>query len=46
MFDIYGLDVVAQYENQIMGTLPPHLFAVGKETPLYLKGQGHEIWFG
>ena len=30
MFDIYGLDVVAQYENQIMGTLPPHLFAVGK----------------
>jgi hypothetical protein len=29
MFDIYGLDVVAQYENQIMGTLPPHLFAVG-----------------
>ena len=30
MFDIYGLDAVAQYENQILGTLPPHLFAVGK----------------
>ena len=42
MFDIYGLDAVAQYENQILGTLPPHLFAVGKyseiyETPLYLQ---------
>ena len=30
MFDIYGLDSVAQYENQVLGTLPPHLFAVGK----------------
>ena len=29
MFDIYGLDTVSQYENQILGTLPPHLFAVG-----------------
>ena len=29
MFDIYGLDYVAQYENQILGTLPPHLFAIG-----------------
>ena len=29
MFDIYGLDTVAQYENQVLGTLPPHLFAVG-----------------
>ena len=31
MFDIYGLDTVAQYENQVLGTLPPHLFAVGKK---------------
>ena len=30
MFDIYGLDCVAQYENQVLGTLPPHLFAVGR----------------
>ena len=30
MFDIYGLDTVAQYENQVLGTLPPHLFAIGK----------------
>ncbi|XP_059488251.1 unconventional myosin-XV isoform X2 [Neocloeon triangulifer] len=29
MFDIYGLDMVKKYEGQIMGTLPPHLFAVG-----------------
>ena len=28
MFDIYGLDAVAQYENTVLGTLPPHLFAV------------------
>ena len=30
MFDIYGLDQVSMYENQIIGTLPPHLFAIGK----------------
>ena len=35
MFDIYGLDAVAQYENQILGTLPPHLFAVGKHHKIY-----------
>ncbi|XP_046641646.1 unconventional myosin-XV-like isoform X4 [Daphnia pulicaria] len=29
MFDIYGLDMVKKYENQILGTLPPHLFAIG-----------------
>ena len=29
MFDIYGLDTVARYENQVLGTLPPHLFAIG-----------------
>ena len=27
-----GLDTVGQYENQVLGTLPPHLFAVGKKT--------------
>ncbi|XP_046399408.1 unconventional myosin-XV isoform X2 [Ischnura elegans] len=29
MFDIYGLDMVKKYEGQILGTLPPHLFAIG-----------------
>ena len=30
MFDsIYGLDVVAKYEGRILGTLPPHIFAMG-----------------
>ena len=32
MFDIYGLEAVAQYENQILGTLPPHLFAIGSSA--------------
>ncbi|KAI1292215.1 Unconventional myosin-XV [Halotydeus destructor] len=30
--DIYGLDVVKKYEGQILGTLPPHLFAVGSSA--------------
>jgi hypothetical protein len=30
MFDsLYGLDAVSRYDGQIIGTLPPHLFAVG-----------------
>ena len=29
MFDIYGLDNVNKYDEQILGTLPPHLFALG-----------------
>ncbi|XP_050694860.1 unconventional myosin-XV-like isoform X6 [Eriocheir sinensis] len=29
MFDIYGLDMVKKYEGQILGTLPPHIFAIG-----------------
>ena len=29
MFDVYGLDTVSKYEGQLIGTLPPHLFAVG-----------------
>uniref|UniRef100_T1JBR9 Unconventional myosin-XV n=1 Tax=Strigamia maritima TaxID=126957 RepID=T1JBR9_STRMM len=32
MFDIYGLDVVKKYEGQILGTLPPHLFAIGSSA--------------
>ena len=26
---LYGLDAVSKYDGQIIGTLPPHLFAVG-----------------
>ena len=29
MFDIYGLDNVNKYDGQILGTHPPHLFALG-----------------
>ncbi|XP_012058460.1 PREDICTED: unconventional myosin-XV [Atta cephalotes] len=32
MFDIYGLDQVKLYEGRILGTLPPHLFAVGSSA--------------
>ncbi|XP_014277405.1 unconventional myosin-XV isoform X2 [Halyomorpha halys] len=29
MYDMYGLNMVKKYEGQILGTLPPHLFAIG-----------------
>ncbi|XP_006816618.1 unconventional myosin-VIIa-like, partial [Saccoglossus kowalevskii] len=29
MFDIYGIEMVKQYEGQLIGHLPPHLFAIG-----------------
>ncbi|XP_066584309.1 unconventional myosin-XV [Prorops nasuta] len=32
MFDIYGLEQVKLYEGRILGTLPPHLFAVGSSA--------------
>ncbi|CAL4069628.1 unnamed protein product, partial [Meganyctiphanes norvegica] len=32
MFDIYGLDMVKNYEGQILGTLPPHIFAIGSSA--------------
>ncbi|XP_023316209.1 unconventional myosin-XV isoform X2 [Trichogramma pretiosum] len=32
MFDIYGTDQVKLYEGRILGTLPPHLFAVGSSA--------------
>ncbi|EDQ87051.1 uncharacterized protein MONBRDRAFT_27813 [Monosiga brevicollis MX1] len=28
-FDIYGKTVVKQYEGQLIGALPPHIFAIG-----------------
>ncbi|XP_074649564.1 unconventional myosin-XV-like [Tubulanus polymorphus] len=35
MFDVYGLDMVKRYEGQVLGTLPPHLFAIGNDA--YMK---------
>lgn len=32
MFDIYGIDAVKNYEGQILGTLAPHLFAIGSSS--------------
>ncbi|XP_062594386.1 unconventional myosin-XV-like isoform X8 [Saccostrea cucullata] len=32
MFNIYGLDMVKKYEGQTLGTLPPHLFAIGSAS--------------
>ncbi|XP_069124565.1 unconventional myosin-Id-like [Argopecten irradians] len=29
MFNIYGRDMVKKYEGQPLGSLPPHLFAIG-----------------
>ncbi|XP_070579495.1 unconventional myosin-XV-like isoform X12 [Ptychodera flava] len=29
MFDIYGIEMVKKYEGQLIGHLPPHLFAIG-----------------
>ncbi|BFZ03793.1 hypothetical protein BsWGS_06832 [Bradybaena similaris] len=32
MFNIYGLDMVKRYEGQPLGSLPPHLFAIGSTS--------------
>ncbi|XP_037094410.1 unconventional myosin-XV-like isoform X2 [Pollicipes pollicipes] len=32
MFDIYGLDMVKRYEDQILGSLPPHIFAIASSA--------------
>lgn len=40
MFDIYGVDVVKKYEGQIMGTLPPHLFAVSSAAYSKMSKEG------
>lgn len=32
MFDVYGLDNVNKYDGQILGTLEPHLFALGSSA--------------
>ncbi|ELU02236.1 hypothetical protein CAPTEDRAFT_227847 [Capitella teleta] len=31
-FNIYGLDVVKRYEGKTLGSLPPHLFALGSAS--------------
>ncbi|PNF27702.1 hypothetical protein B7P43_G13754 [Cryptotermes secundus] len=40
MFDIYGLDMVKKYEGQILGTLPPHLFAIGSSAYGHMSKDG------
>ncbi|XP_069684996.1 unconventional myosin-XV isoform X5 [Periplaneta americana] len=40
MFDIYGLDMVKKYEGQILGTLPPHLFAIGSSAYGHMSKEG------
>lgn len=30
--DIYGINEVKKYENQVLGCLPPHLFAIGSSA--------------
>ncbi|XP_063236075.1 unconventional myosin-XV [Bacillus rossius redtenbacheri] len=40
MFDIYGIDMVKKYEGQILGTLPPHLFAIGSAAYGHLSKEG------
>ena len=42
MFDVYGLDNVNKYNRQVLGTLPPHLFALGatgKFVVFFLKNK-------
>lgn len=30
--DIYGINEVKKYENRVLGSLPPHLFAIGSSA--------------
>ncbi|XP_056017857.1 unconventional myosin-XV-like isoform X8 [Ostrea edulis] len=32
MFNIYGLDMVKKYEGRALGSMPPHLFAIGSAS--------------
>ncbi|XP_078318920.1 unconventional myosin-XV-like isoform X3 [Crassostrea virginica] len=32
MFNIYGLDMVKKYEGRPLGSMPPHLFAIGSAS--------------
>ena len=46
MTDNYGLDAVSRYDGQIIGTLPPHLFAVGASAYHRLLAKGGENQVG
>ena len=32
--NIYTTDIVKKYQGKSLGTLPPHVFAIGKASPL------------
>ncbi|CAG0891503.1 unnamed protein product [Darwinula stevensoni] len=42
MFDIYGLDMVKKYEGRILGTLPPHLFAIASAAYAHVNNENLE----
>lgn len=41
-FDIYNLDTVHKYEGQLIGSLPPHVFAIGAGALLNLSKTGRD----
>lgn len=43
MYDMYGLDMVKKYEGQILGTLSPHLFAIGSAAYSALASSGNQV---
>uniref|UniRef100_A0A8D9AYW5 Unconventional myosin-XV n=1 Tax=Cacopsylla melanoneura TaxID=428564 RepID=A0A8D9AYW5_9HEMI len=43
MYDMYGLDMVKKYEGQILGTLSPHLFAIGSAAYSALATSGNQV---
>lgn len=37
VFDMYGVDVVRQYEGRLIGKLPPHIFALGNAAYSHMR---------
>ncbi|KAL5473815.1 hypothetical protein EMCRGX_G028372 [Ephydatia muelleri] len=40
VYSIYGTDVVQQYEGQLIGKLPPHIFAVSSTSYVRMRSSG------
>ena len=40
--DAYGLDMVRKYEGQVLGSLPPHLFAVASAAYAKMIKDNHD----
>ena len=38
----YGMDMVRKYEGQVLGTLPPHLFAVASAAYSKMIKDSHD----